>query len=462
MKLAVLLVSRDRPDLVHARVAELDHRLGVPFDLIVAECGVDPARLTQYTSVWCPDAAGRGPCAGHQIALAAARLRGRYDAYWVLSADVALAGSSDPVAAALLLLASEERLALLAPREDDGATRGDGWRVVTSAGELGFLVKAAAVEECGFLEPELGYESGALLAFAHELYSRGWCVAESDAWRCRRVAVAARDGADALDAGERRRRAQRAAFAHFRDRWGEDWDARFWRAAAPFGPARDGYAEHKREWAQAFSAEERRACGVDELEGAPPRAGDTLGSERRVRLYLGGAAAQPAEGLRANPDGDSSGACAPDRLASIQDGTVDVVEAREVVERLGFHETRRALGEWARVLRPGGELHLELPDLEASLRLVGRAHDEHGLDLGLLGIFGRPASEDDGAQWPRRWGWTRASLTRELHRAGFVCVCFGPIGGPRSGTPRGAGDVRVSATKGLPTRRAELPRASAG
>lgn len=48
--------------------------------------------------------------------------------------------------------------------------------------------------------------------------------------------------------------------------------------------------------------------------------------------------------------------------AIIDDNTVDEVLAVEVLEHIGFRETVDVLKEWHRLLKPGGLLHIQVPD----------------------------------------------------------------------------------------------------
>ena len=62
-----------------------------------------------------------------------------------------------------------------------------------------------------------------------------------------------------------------------------------------------------------------------------------------------------------------------DKIMSVEDlrfpsNTIDTIEANQVLEHLGYSHTMYALAEWFRVLKPGGTLHIETPDLESTMR----------------------------------------------------------------------------------------------
>jgi predicted SAM-dependent methyltransferase len=58
------------------------------------------------------------------------------------------------------------------------------------------------------------------------------------------------------------------------------------------------------------------------------------------------------------------------RSLPVKDGTFDVVHARHVLEHFGRKEAPRVLREWLRVLRVGGELRLNMPNLLDACRNI--------------------------------------------------------------------------------------------
>src|SRR5687767_13067271 len=65
-------------------------------------------------------------------------------------------------------------------------------------------------------------------------------------------------------------------------------------------------------------------------------------------------------------------------LPMFADASVDTIEACHLFEHLPLHEARAALKEWARVIRPGGELLLEMPNFDACVRILGQGRDARG------------------------------------------------------------------------------------
>ncbi len=165
------------------------------------------------------------------------------------------------------------------------------------------------------------------------------------------------------------------------------------------------------------------------LQIAPPTSAD-VPSGQLVRLHVG-CGTERRQGW-VNID------CAPEvkpdilarahELGMFPDATVDVVEACHLLEHLPVHEARAAIAEWARVLRPGGELLLEMPDFNRCVGLLGKAHDSHGYDLAMVGIYGWPVDvEREGPAMGHKWGWSPDTLSAELGRHGFDHVERQPV-----------------------------------
>lgn len=477
MKLAILLVSRNRPDLVRAMVAQLENLVTIPYDLFVVECGTDLDKLTPHTSAWYPDPDFRGKAYGHNVALQMAQLHGRYDYYWVLMNDLVFPVGSDPAKTLIETLERESRMAILSPTNQDGGypgaapVKGGTWRAVTTCDYLGFMLKGAALEECGFLNPAFQYCWGAIHELAYRLNTHGWFVAYSDEVSYGHLGgtTYGAKGTNTISREEYQRRAKRFAYDYMRERYGDDWAETFWSAAAPFGVTIDTFAEHKEYWASGFTPDELVARGHARAHGGEgkilvPRPAKTLAppdAPGLVRVHLGCGPEKRQGWINV----DTQASFQPDVVSSVvalpmfPDASVDVIEANHLFEHLTLHDAHRALREWARILKPGGELFLELPDLDACIRILGRHRDEHGYDVGLMGIYGWPVSiEREGVPQLHKWGWTKASLAEALRDAGFAGVDFGPITQTWRVAAKVGRDFRVKATRRLATQRSELPR----
>lgn len=112
----------------------------------------------------------------------------------------------------------------------------------------------------------------------------------------------------------------------------------------------------------------------------------------------------------------------PDIVADVKqipvpDGYADEAMAIHVFEHLYRWEAQPALKEWRRVLKPGGLLILELPDLTKCCHAVLAGASER---MSIWGLYGDP-----GYQEPlmvHKWGWTAEELRGELRAAGFIKI----------------------------------------
>lgn len=421
MRIAALVTSRNRPDLVEATVAQL-RRSALPLDVIVVEAGTSPEKVSTHATIAYADPDFRGKCFAHNVALQRARLDGGYDYYWVLMNDLVFADGVDPVRTLVETMEREPRLALLSPTNEDGlypgcARRRSGWRRVATCDYLAFMLRAAAVEEVGFLNPAFTYCWGAIHEYAFKLYSAGWEVGYSDDVAYRHLGGTTYGAPETKTISRDEYQARAATFAarYFAERYGPDWDERFWSVASGHGIEVNTFALHRRWW-------ESHAVAADE----PPPAST---ARPALRVHLGSGADYRPGWL--NVDADE--ACGPDLVAraealpTLESGSVDVIEACHLFEHLTYDEAVGALAEWRRVLRSGGELLLELPDLAASVAMLGRHFDDEGHDLGMVGIYGWPPDvEAHGVPMLHKWGWTRETIARQLERAGFPHVEFLP------------------------------------
>lgn len=105
------------------------------------------------------------------------------------------------------------------------------------------------------------------------------------------------------------------------------------------------------------------------------------------------------------------------RSLPLPDDYADEAMAIHVLEHLNRWEAPAALREWRRVLKPGGLLVLELPDLLKCCKAVLSGAPPRN---GLLGLYGDPAEREELMM--HRWGWTPAEVIKELQAAGFTKI----------------------------------------
>ncbi|MCG6872321.1 MAG: methyltransferase domain-containing protein [Gammaproteobacteria bacterium] len=150
-------------------------------------------------------------------------------------------------------------------------------------------------------------------------------------------------------------------------------------------------------------------------------------SEAPVRLNLGCGDKLLAGYVNVDAVAQRAGArpdvrCDLRRLEPFADDSVDEILAVHVVEHFWRWEVEAVLAEWRRVLRPGGRLVLECPDLlEACRRLLAEpalaaAAGPQG-QRSMWVLYGDPAWRDP--LMVHRWGYSADSLAQLLAACGF-------------------------------------------
>jgi hypothetical protein len=255
-KVATLIASRNRPDLVDSLVAQLRRHASIENDIYVVECGSDPAKLSEHSTLWYADEPFRGKCYGHNLALQSALLADDYDYVFVLMNDLVFPEEVDPVATLVAQLEAEPRLACLSPTEPDShypAGRpqpGGGWRTVTTSDYLALMMRVEAIREVGFLDAAFTYCWGAIHELSYKLYARGWKLGYSDAVSYVHLggSTYGAAGTNTISRDEYQVQAREFAARYFRETYGERWDELFWDAAQWAEPETNTYALHRGLW----------------------------------------------------------------------------------------------------------------------------------------------------------------------------------------------------------------------
>ena len=132
----------------------------------------------------------------------------------------------------------------------------------------------------------------------------------------------------------------------------------------------------------------------------------------------------------------------------LPENCADEVLASHVIEHLPRHRATEALSGWLKVLKPGGKLVMEQPDLEELCKDF-LAQSEKDRFMTTVCIYGAAAEPDvkglekTGAASPHLWGYTPKSLEDLVSAVGFKDVQIRPATGPHPGK-----NFRLEAAKG--------------
>ena len=99
------------------------------------------------------------------------------------------------------------------------------------------------------------------------------------------------------------------------------------------------------------------------------------------------------------------------------DNSVDEILAYHIIEHFPYRKALATIGEWHRVLKPGGRLRIETPDLLSSCEEVTAHRDNPEWIRGFVGHFFSEAGDTPGQL--HYFLFTEWHLAVELMRAGF-------------------------------------------
>lgn len=123
----------------------------------------------------------------------------------------------------------------------------------------------------------------------------------------------------------------------------------------------------------------------------------------------------------------------------------DEIHAYHVVEHFYKEDIVEILKEWYRILKPGGTIHIEMPDvLKSAMNLVfGMFHGDQNL-INRMGVQGFYGDIERGNEYSfHKWGWTVSSFAPLLEAAGFKDIRTAPC----QTHMRDMRDFRIEGTK---------------
>lgn len=117
-------------------------------------------------------------------------------------------------------------------------------------------------------------------------------------------------------------------------------------------------------------------------------------------------------------------------MRGVESASVDAVYSSHNLEHVRAHEAPVVLAEFFRVLRPGGELLVTMPDLQTVAKFVASGHLEEPCYESRMGpvtpldiLYGFGPSIARGNDFmAHRTGYTARTLTHRLRETGFVSI----------------------------------------
>lgn len=100
------------------------------------------------------------------------------------------------------------------------------------------------------------------------------------------------------------------------------------------------------------------------------------------------------------------------------DAYADEIHAIHCLEHLHRKDAGTAVADWARVLKPGGRLAIEVPCVDKIAKLI--VEGEKNIHLTVMGLYGDP--RDPKPDMMHKWGYTKGELADLLREAGFKDV----------------------------------------
>ncbi len=253
---AVVIVSRNRPDLADALVEQLrsfDTRRS--HDIFVVEMGSDPDKRSRYCSYFYPDSDFGGKAAGHVKGYEWVRdHHGPYRYYWFVMNDLVFRAEPNPIDTLTDLLEGDPRLGLISPTEADSGYPGSrpassrNYHLVTTCDYLAIMMKSDCLEEVGFFNPAFKYSWGAIHELSHKMYRAGWTLAY-----CDKVVMKHLGGTTygkvkgTISRAQYKENARQWAADYFRQTYGPRWDEEF-SLYLPEDIHPNTYRIHRRYW----------------------------------------------------------------------------------------------------------------------------------------------------------------------------------------------------------------------
>lgn len=410
------IVNRNTPDLAEnqkqqielmtARIPSLDNTI------IVYNCEEEPFK---------------GKLNGHYRALQEHQDKS-CNYYWFNHPDLSFAIDMDCLSKLLTIMEENPWIAVASPTEDTSPyvnmyKRGYKWHPVATCDYLSLLIRRHVIEKIGFLNPDFEYCWGAIYEYSYKVYKNHWCIAYCDIAKMHHFGGTTYGKKDTISREAYQKNAIEFLRDYFPKNYGENWDREFAKVLPDgvlnvFGSAKkrwEGKDRMRRVLVWLFNVFTKYAYEFHNRFYVG-------GNENMMRLYLG-CGNKKRKGW-VNIDVDDK--VKPDIVADakdlnmFEDDAVDEIECCHLFEHFTYLDAVDALKEWHRVLRIGGKLSLELPNLDRCVEILYKKEEQEAQRLAMVGLYGfNPDIEKQGIPMVHKYGWTPKTLGDELIKLGF-------------------------------------------
>jgi hypothetical protein len=423
IRMKTFIVNRNTPDLAENQKRQIElmnERIPtLENEVIVYNCEEEPFQ---------------GKLNGHYKALQEHRDES-CDYYWFNHPDLSFAVDMNCLSKLLTVIEKNPWIGVISPIHNtpypNMRKEGYRWHPVAVCDYLSLLIRQSVIEKIGFLNPAFKYLWGAIQEYSYKVYKNGWCIAYGDIAKMHHFGGTTYGQKGTVSREEYIKNAKDFASKYFVENYGESWDEEF-AEVIPDGIV-NVYSIHRKMW-------EGRDAGV--LRAALGNAfnitkkcinmfhiGDSKDMDQ-IRCHLG-CGERKREGW-VNIDIDNK--VKPDFVADakdlnmFEDEAVDEIECCHLFEHFTYPDAVTALKEWYRVLKKGGKLSLELPNLERCIEILCKKEAEEAEKYAMMEIYGNiPDIPKDGIAHVHKYGWTPETLTNELRKVRFSEIKQVPV-----------------------------------
>jgi len=265
IRIAVILINRDRPDLTDPLYQQVQIMgSGLDKTLFVIECGSKPGGRSRYQTHFFRDRSYRGRYYGFNRGLQFAQKEGSWDYYWFLANDIEFPGGQDTLKELVAVMQTEPRMALIGPGEPNAQDYqgchpkpGRRWHKASTVHGLAWLMRAQAIDEVGYCNPKFRYSQGAGSELSYRLYRNGWFMAYSDVVTLAHAQEGSTYGkVTRISRHEYHRRARIFATRYLEKHYGKDWD-RLFASVLPSDVEINTFPWQKKVWSKKLPKEKR-------------------------------------------------------------------------------------------------------------------------------------------------------------------------------------------------------------